>query len=381
MFRRTRPERPIVYCDQASRNARSVFATLDDVDMTTSARKADVLWLRKNYRYYFDHMKWYQAINHFPNEGRIIDKGKLTETLRDYDATGGSGSIPCAEFYQESWCLYEDDERERFFAEKLKRPDRENLWILKPGDLSKGRGIRIVWDPAQVHEVLGSPELFGGLNSDRDYIAQRYIRNPLLLEGRKSEIRVYWLVASVSPLMVLMYRDGTARLNTLPFRLDDFDNQLIHVTNSYQQKTHPDYDPDVELKWDWQRLESYVSQELGIGPADFLESTLRPTLKRYLACIAEASRPALSVVPETGDCFALFGADLILDDTLHPWLTEVQRGPGLSHDDPIKSKIIPPMLSEALRIVLEVQRRKREESTLTGLDAVERFEWVVNEAK
>ena len=45
---------------------------LDDLDMTTSTRKADLLWLRKHYRYYFDHMKWYQTMNHFPEQSRII---------------------------------------------------------------------------------------------------------------------------------------------------------------------------------------------------------------------------------------------------------------------------------------------------------------------
>ena len=54
-------------------------------------------------------------------------------------------------------------------------------------------------------------------NPESDYIVQRYIRNPLLLSGRKSEIRLYWLIANLDPLIVLLYREGTVRLNTLLF--------------------------------------------------------------------------------------------------------------------------------------------------------------------
>jgi hypothetical protein len=380
LLKRKRPDRPVVYCDTASKNARSVFSQMD-IDLVDTSRKADLLWLRRHYRYYYTHMKRHQVLNHIPGEGRIIDKGDLTQTLRVYDATLTGSGITSADFYQESYCLYQDDDRQRFFSDKLPAADPENLWILKPGDLSKGRGIRIVWDPEQVRQVLEEPEVYGDIESDGEYIAQRYIRNPLLLNRRKSEIRVYWLVASITPLQVLMYREGTARLNTLPFRLDDFDNQLVHITNAFQQKKHPDYDPDVELKWDWKRLDTYIADDLGLAGRGVIEEKLKPALKRYLQHVSFAAREALATPPKRGNSFALFGADFILDDELKPWLTEVQLGPGLSHDDPIKAKIIPPMLSEALHIALEVNARREDGRSLASLDAVDGFEWVINEAE
>ena len=72
--------------------------------------------------------------------------------------------------------------------------------------------------------------------------------------------------------------------------------------------------------------------------------------------------------------------DPILDDTLRPWLTELQLGPGLSFDDPVKERIIPNMVREAARIVLEIQQRKRRGDTLTRLDSVSAFEWLINNA-
>jgi hypothetical protein len=42
-------------------------------------------------------------------------------------------------------------------------------------------------------------------DKNQQAIIQRYIKDPLLLESRKSEARVYWLVASLDPFMALLY--------------------------------------------------------------------------------------------------------------------------------------------------------------------------------
>ena len=55
-------------------------------------------------------------------------------------------------------------------------------------------------------------------------------------------------------------------------------------------------------------------------------------------------------------------------------------GPGLSFDDPVKERIIPNMVREAARIVLEIQQRKRRRDALTRLENVSTFEWLINDA-
>ncbi len=216
--------------------------------------------------------------------------------------------------------------------------------------------------------------------ADQPYIIQRYIKNPLLLDGRKSELRIYWLIASLDPLLVLMYKEGTVRLNSHPFRLEDFDNTLIHVTNVYQQKIHPGFDPSVILKWSFSDWERYLVEERKIARPDFVTNELKPRLRRCLAFVVDSARAMLAQCPGKGLHFGLFGADVILDDTLCPWLAEVQKGPGLSHDDPVKRQLLPDAVGEAARIALEIRRRKRHGESLAELDAVRNFEWVIREA-
>ena len=251
---------------------------------------------------------------------------------------------------------------------------------MKPRESSQGEGIYIVWEFQELRKVFATPRKYLYDPVANPYIIQKYIRNPLLLDGRKSEIRIYWLIASLDPFLVLIYQEGTVRLNTRPFSLEDFDNTLIHVTNVYQQENHPEYDPSVILKWSFSYWEKYLIEELKLAPENYVEAHLKPQLKRMFSFVIDAAREALAKHPENGLFFGLLGADIIFDDTLHPWLTEVQRGPGLSYDDPIKKEVIPPMLTEAASIMMEVRRRKRDGLSLEKLDAVKNFEWVVNEA-
>jgi hypothetical protein len=87
------------------------------------------------------------------------------------------------------------------------------------------------------------------------------------LHVRKSEIRIYWLIASLRPLLVLMHREGTVRLNSQPFRLQDFENTLIHITNIHQQKIHPDYDPSLVLKWSFAEFQDHLARGASTSPA------------------------------------------------------------------------------------------------------------------
>ncbi|WIY26196.1 ATP-grasp domain-containing protein [Parasedimentitalea psychrophila] len=370
-----------IYFDSSSRAARKAMH-LEGLKETSQHRDAAILWLRKNYKRQIGKLGPHQLINHFQNESAIINKGYLTETLAQHDQQRTKNSLEMSQFYRESYRLYDPAERQMFFSQLPEIDTADNLWIYKPGNNSRGRGIKIMW---QFDELRAQYAALGQqpITAKRDQgIMQRYINNPLLLEGRKSELRVYWLIASLDPLLVLLYPEATVRLNSLPYKLDDFDNQLVHVTNVYQQKNHPGYDPSVVLKWKFEDLGRYLSQQLGITDADFLQAKLIPQIRRILHTVSLASRERLKLrYPKQGDCFAVFGADLMLDQDLNPWLLEVQKSPGLSFSDVVKRDVIPPMLGEAARIMLEIRNRRRNGQCLKGLQSVDKYQWVVNEAE
>ena len=106
------------------------------------------------------------------------------------------------------------------FSEFEDKEGKMNFWIMKPAAKSRGRGISLVNEITAI--TYGEP-----------IVIQRYIKNPLLINGYKFDMRIYVLVTSVNPLEVFLYKEGFGRFSTIPFSLDPSDksNKYIHLTN------------------------------------------------------------------------------------------------------------------------------------------------------
>ena len=80
----------------------------------------------------------------------------------------------------------------------------ERYWIAKPKSLSgAGRNI-FIFTSDEIKRIAKKREL----------VVQRYIPNPLLIEGYKVDVRIY--VAITPSLQVFLYREGVAGIRTQP---------------------------------------------------------------------------------------------------------------------------------------------------------------------
>lgn len=69
----------------------------------------------------------------------------------------------------------------------------------------------------------------------------RYLSQPLLLDGKKFDIRVYMLLVAAERGQILaFYREGYVRRACLPYDKNSED-MTVHLTNQYVQKKHPTY--------------------------------------------------------------------------------------------------------------------------------------------
>lgn len=107
-----------------------------------------------------------------------------------------------------------------------------NVWILKPAGKSRGRGIGCVQTLEHVkqHVANGSNGLFE--KQKQAWVAQKYVENPLLISGRKFDVRVWVVVASVAPLRVWVWREPYLRFCAERFGLDDVGNVFKHLSNN-----------------------------------------------------------------------------------------------------------------------------------------------------
>ncbi|KFW11256.1 Inactive polyglycylase TTLL10, partial [Fulmarus glacialis] len=168
------------------------------------------------------------------------------------------------EFFPESFRLDLKDERDAFF-ELCKE---EQIWICKPSCSNQGRGIFLLKNPAAVNTLqakLHSTEEYL-LNKRVPYqasqarIVQRYIHQPLLLEGKKFDVRSYLLVACTAPY-VLFFAQGYVRLTCVNYDAAS-DDLTVHLTNQYMQKKNSLYSQlKDETVWRMEHFNSYVNEK------------------------------------------------------------------------------------------------------------------------
>lgn len=99
----------------------------------------------------------------------------------------------------------------------LNKNEKEDVDIIdKKGDISAAASDKDAVVVAGV--VIGGTEVIETTKKEQKYegishhsIIQRYIANPLLLEGKKFDIRCYCLIASAQPAFLLFHK-GYARV-------------------------------------------------------------------------------------------------------------------------------------------------------------------------
>ena len=91
------------------------------------------------------------------------------------------------------------------------------------------------------------------------------MNNPLLVGGKKFDMRIYVLVTCYSPLTIYLYRTGFARFTHHRYsgNSEDIANSYMHLTNVAVQKTSNLYDSNIGGKWDLRLLKLYMMSKYG----------------------------------------------------------------------------------------------------------------------
>ena len=101
----------------------------------------------------------------------------------------------------------------------------KNAWILKPGGTSRGRGIEIHTD---LEDLLKSIMV----SKDTIWVTQKYIEKPLIIIGKKFDMRVWILVTSAEPLKVWMFTRPYLRFTSEDYDANQLKNKFMHLTNA-----------------------------------------------------------------------------------------------------------------------------------------------------
>ncbi|GMH52348.1 hypothetical protein TrRE_jg6402 [Triparma retinervis] len=230
-----------------------------------------------------------QLICHFPNHYELTRKDLMTKNMKRYIKEKQKEGVVVNDFVPVTYLLPADYS---LFVEEFRR---------LPNAIT------------------------GRFNRDQQtYVVSRYIENPLLIGGKKFDLRIYVLITSFRPLRMYL-GDGFARFCNVKYSSDvgEIDNPFMHLTNVSIQKHNEEYNNAHGGKWNVSNLRLYLESTRGREATERLFQDIDDLL-------IHSAKAVQNVMINDRHCFECYGYDLLLDDDLKPWLVEVNASPSLA---------------------------------------------------
>jgi hypothetical protein len=244
----------------------------------------------------FDELEPWQRYNHIPRTSQWADRVRFAKGFRDYAET--TASRPQL-FLPETYDLHVDSQRKEF-EKRLQKSNKR--WVVK----SSTGHVRTI-EPEQTT-----------LNAEPGEVVQEFICNEMQWdEGeteskRPFELRVYWFVASLDPLIVF-YMDGFVRIAGGG-----------NSTNGEDSTAFSEHAP-------WPKLEDYLLAQIRrlgnpitiVDPVNHVRSQLKESLSQLVDAFKEQTF-ATGGIMSAEDSFELYTADYMLDMDLDIWLMKAR---------------------------------------------------------
>ncbi|XP_073678785.1 protein polyglycylase TTLL10 [Garra rufa] len=307
-----------------------------------------------------------QLIYQIPNNKVLTTKIGLLNSLREYDRVSskvnygrGNRRMKLEDFFPVTFRMDMKDEREAFFNGICN--DKSSMWICKPTGLNQGRGIFLLRSPEDItafrerlqNTMEQQSNRKSPFNLPQARIVQQYIQKPLLLKGRKFDVRSYFLIACTSPYMVF-FRHGYVRL-TCNLYDPNSDNITAHLTNQYMQKKNPLYSLlKEETVWSMEHFNTYINETYMLPKGLPKDWALGPFAKRMQHIIMQCFQAVKAKLDCKLGYFDLIGCDFLIDEDFKVWLLEMNCNPALHTNCEVLKGVIPQTVNEALDLTWEI---------------------------
>ncbi|XP_052248620.1 tubulin monoglutamylase TTLL4-like isoform X7 [Dreissena polymorpha] len=286
----------------------------------------------------FKALREYQKLNHYPGSFQIGRKDRLWRNLSKMQVHFGKKEFG---FFPQTYCLPYDS---KLLKRAFEDGSTKQKWIVKPPASARGIGIKVISKLTQVPKK-------------RPVIVQRYLARPYLINDSKFDMRVYVYVSSFDPLRLYVFEDGLARFASMKYSssMKHLANKFMHLTNYSVNKRNADYQANADdtvcqgHKWSLKALWNYMKRQ-GINTNAIWES-MKDLIIKTIIC---ADGPVNSLVK--ANCKSrycvheLFGFDILLDESLKPWVLEVNISPSLHSNSQLDVNIKGQMIKDLMNI-------------------------------
>ncbi|KAM8980711.1 polyglutamylase complex subunit TTLL1-like [Sarcophilus harrisii] len=246
-----------------------------------------------------------QIVNHFPNHYELTRKDLMVKNIKRYRKELEKEGSPLAEKDENGKYIYLDFVPVTFmlpadynlFVEEF-RKSPSSTWIMKPCGKAQGKGIFLINKLSQIKKWSRDSKTssFVSQSSKEAYVISLYISNPLLIGGRKFDLRLYVLVSTYRPLRCYVYKLGFCRFCTVKYTpsTSELDNMFVHLTNVAIQKHGDDYNPIHGGKWTVNNLRLYLESTRGKEVTGKLFDEIHWIIVHSLKAVAVNASPSLT---------------------------------------------------------------------------------------
>ncbi|KAL0034006.1 hypothetical protein WJX79_002466 [Trebouxia sp. C0005] len=234
-----------------------------------------------------------------------------------------------------------------------------NIWILKPGGKSRGRGISCTNSWADIKEKADS-DAAAAEGTSQMWVAQKYIEQPLIINRRKFDMRQWVLVTNSAPMTAWFYQDCYLRFCAEDYSLSDLTNVFSHLSNNCiaRKSLHFESGDWAEGNmWSCSAFSDHL--DASCAQKGLWHNHIQPQMQRIVQYSLACATESLQARPNSHE---LFGYDFVVDQALNVWLIEVNCSPSLEHSTPVTARLCAQMMDDLFKVVVDLPEKRRNRS-------------------
>jgi len=304
-----------------------------------------------------------QFVNRVPGIPELTTKHKMASNLKHYsnvyEKSGKSQCFNYEDYLPKTFLLDDFDDCASFFedwTQNAKTYSDRPTWMVKEVGRHRGEGIHVLSGKSGAALANffenGAKCQFWRTKA----IVQKYIQNPMLIRGRKFDLRVYLFIASTDPIIAYFSPYWYARIAVNEYDKDD-NSSTVALTNRSQARqalgeSGQWFEKNAELLMVYHELQAYFLESGITSNPNYIRDVLNVRLKTFLA---HTIRMVASGLTHSANLFEIIGMDFLLDTDLNVWFIESNRTPNLE-DIPPEKKMV---MKDIVNIVNQKVLRKK----------------------